>query len=384
MGLRWKGGRNFRPRPGVKSAGPGSQIPYAAQGDHPIRKQTLGGLIATGALATAGAIGAVVAAQGPTPTAPPPFLTGPIATPVPEFTRPPEAKISPYPSPYPVSTRPYIEATAQHTPASAAVPTPVAEKTPTPAGSPAGRLARLARQVDRSGWIRVSDPSSPLSVLVPPSYFGWFRTYNQLEGGGQVFELQVANLDLRSLPLSKEAQSSRKGVVGVLIQLYPNRPTPPGPPVPADPGAIYVTYEFCDGAGGQVAWSNSQYMTVVGNNSVLWTGNAVYPNSNLSYLPQEITSVFQWNETIQNWNFWYRGYPANFNTLPSGLQTGVRYLFYSTTANVMLAQANSTLFQVPPPNPWAGFYTVVGYKDVLWTGSSTYGPQAIVARLPSR
>jgi len=65
-------------------------------------------------------------------------------------------------------------------------------------------------------------------------------------------------------------------------------------------------------------------MTVVGNNSVLWTGNAVYPNSNLSYLPQEITSVFQWNETIQNWNFWYRGYPANFNTLPSGLQPGVR------------------------------------------------------------
>ena len=40
---------------------------------------------------------------------------------------------------------------------------------------------------------------------------------------------------------------------------------------------------------------------------------------------------------------------------------------------------------VPSPNPYARFYTVVGYKDALWTGSSTtYGPQEIAFRIPTQ
>ena len=43
-----------------------------------------------------------------------------------------------------------------------------------------------------------------------------------------------------------------------------------------------------------------------------------------------ISAIFQWNNGTQQFNFWFRGFPNNFQTLPTGVERG-RYYFFQVT-----------------------------------------------------
>ncbi len=58
-----------------------------------------------------------------------------------------------------------------------------------------------------------------------------------------------------------------------------------------------------------------------------WTGSA---QPNLAALPAAVTAVFRWNSTAQQFDFWFRGFPANFQTLTTGLNYGGYYFFQSS------------------------------------------------------
>ena len=45
-----------------------------------------------------------------------------------------------------------------------------------------------------------------------------------------------------------------------------------------------------------------------------------------------VSAIFQWNNGSQQFNFWFRGFPPNFQTLPSGVERGKFYFFQVTAA----------------------------------------------------
>jgi uncharacterized repeat protein (TIGR01451 family) len=70
--------------------------------------------------------------------------------------------------------------------------------------------------------------------------------------------------------------------------------------------------------------------------SAVWSGNdhpdtaqigASFLNTGPGVL---VSAIFQWNNASQQFNFWFRGFPANFQTLPSGVERG-RFYFFQTT-----------------------------------------------------
>ena len=143
-----------------------------------MRKRTLGGLIATGALATAGAIGAVVAAQGPTPVAPPPFPVGPAVTPVPEFTRP--AVVVRTPSALPTATP---RATPLPLPTLPTPNTADGKYPPTQLFLPRDNFdfGRLPA-VDTLSWTRATSPSGALSIALPTGWRSIFGVNYDVSG----------------------------------------------------------------------------------------------------------------------------------------------------------------------------------------------------------
>ena len=47
-----------------------------------------------------------------------------------------------------------------------------------------------------------------------------------------------------------------------------------------------------------------------------------------------VSAIFQWNNLVQQFNFWFRGFPQNFQTLPMGVERGKYYFFQVTAATL--------------------------------------------------
>ena len=62
----------------------------------------------------------------------------------------------------------------------------------------------------------------------------------------------------------------------------------------------------------------------------LWTGTA-RTLAQLNALTG-VSAIFGWNNSAQQFNFWFLGFPSNFQTLP-GLQPG-GYYFFQTSGGV--------------------------------------------------
>ena len=62
----------------------------------------------------------------------------------------------------------------------------------------------------------------------------------------------------------------------------------------------------------------------------LWSGNAK-TLAQLNALTG-VSAIFGWNNSSQQFNFWFLGFPSNFQTLP-GLQPG-GYYFFQTSGGV--------------------------------------------------
>jgi hypothetical protein len=93
------------------------------------------------------------------------------------------------------------------------------------------------------------------------------------------------------------------------------------------PAGQLVTIE--GSAGHQLAANQSSFNTVIGATGRLWTGGIVAPET----LPAGVSAVFRWKDETQSFQFWFRGFPANFNTLPPALGRGKFYFLQA--ANVV-------------------------------------------------
>ena len=117
--------------------------------------------------------------------------------------------------------------------------------------------------------------------------------------------------------------------------------------------------------------ARADFNVATGTFGQIWTGYAV-PTSNLdAAMPPAVTAVFQWNNSIQQFNFWFRGFPSTFNTLSAGLQPAGYYFFQASSfATVSEPGASPIQWPLPYPPPGNMFYTVAGANGVVWTGTS--------------
>ncbi len=91
------------------------------------------------------------------------------------------------------------------------------------------------------------------------------------------------------------------------------------------------------GSAGYVPPSPApSFTTDAGATGKLWAGGPLAPAD----LPGAVSAVFRWNNPSQNFQFWFRGFPDSFNTLPPALTAGEFYFLQS---------AGGTTVQVPVP-----------------------------------
>jgi CSLREA domain-containing protein len=121
--------------------------------------------------------------------------------------------------------------------------------------------------------------------------------------------------------------------------------------------------------------TDTSFPLVAGATGHLWTGDPV-PLAQLGSFVglraparafNVVSAVFRWENTSQQFQFWFRGFPDNFQTLQGGLQTGEFY-FFQSPGNTTVTVPNGTLFTVP--NPGQSFQTLSGATGQLWSGSA--------------
>ena len=109
-----------------------------------------------------------------------------------------------------------------------------------------------------------------------------------------------------------------------------------------------------------------------GATAQLWTGSLI-PTVSLDQtgvMPPEVTAIFQWNNSIQQFNFWFRGFPPSFQTLTPGLVPGGFY-FFQATGSAVVSVPNEGSYVLPPagPPPGNAFQSVPGATGQLWLGT---------------
>jgi hypothetical protein len=77
--------------------------------------------------------------------------------------------------------------------------------------------------------------------------------------------------------------------------------------------------------------------TTAGANGAVWSGephslDALDSCANIT----PVTAIFSWDNAAQQFNFWFRGFPDNFQTLTAGVERG-KYYFFQTPAGQTIA-----------------------------------------------
>ncbi len=111
-----------------------------------------------------------------------------------------------------------------------------------------------------------------------------------------------------------------------------------------------------------------------GATGALWTGSMLTAQANANpfsrgfdiELPSVVNAVFQWSNTNQSFEFWFRGFPLGFSTLVD-LHPGEFY-FFQSSAQATVAVPNPTSYTVPGPG---GNFTmsVTGAISKVWSGN---------------
>jgi hypothetical protein len=91
------------------------------------------------------------------------------------------------------------------------------------------------------------------------------------------------------------------------------------------------------GGGATLALSGSaNFQTVAGANGHIWSGGPHATNTLGGYGSiTPVTAIFSWNNGAQQFNFWFRGFPDNFQTLTPGIERGKYYFFQSPGGQVI-------------------------------------------------
>ncbi len=97
------------------------------------------------------------------------------------------------------------------------------------------------------------------------------------------------------------------------------------------PGGTIVTVP--NGTLYSVPGPGGSFPTSVGATGRIWSGSAVslaqMDDPAPPGLPAAVSAVFRWENSIQLFQFWFRGFPDNFQTLANGLVHGEHYFFQS-------------------------------------------------------
>jgi hypothetical protein len=82
------------------------------------------------------------------------------------------------------------------------------------------------------------------------------------------------------------------------------------------------------GTASLAASGTGSISTVAGANAAIWSGGPRATNT-LGTYPSitPVTAIFSWNNALQQFNFWFRGFPVNFQTLTVGIERGKYYFF---------------------------------------------------------
>ena len=120
----------------------------------------------------------------------------------------------------------------------------------------------------------------------------------------------------------------------------------------------------------------TQFASMTGTMAQLWTGAPVAVADLGSTLPVAVSALFHWDNTGQQFRFWFRGFPAAFQSL-SGLLTGGAY-FVQGSGNSVTAIPGGGTFVLPS----GGAVTLqTGVNGVVWSGTTT-APTALSVALP--
>jgi alpha-tubulin suppressor-like RCC1 family protein len=77
--------------------------------------------------------------------------------------------------------------------------------------------------------------------------------------------------------------------------------------------------------------------TTAGANGAIWSGTSHALDTLDSYANiTAVTAIFSWNNTLQQFNCWFRGFPDSFQTLTGGIEPG-NYYFFQTPAGQTIA-----------------------------------------------
>jgi hypothetical protein len=74
---------------------------------------------------------------------------------------------------------------------------------------------------------------------------------------------------------------------------------------------------------------------VTGATGRTWSGNAIAEATIESAIPSGVSAIFRWNDGGQSFEFWFRGFPAAFDTLDAGIEHGKYYFFQAATGTVV-------------------------------------------------
>jgi hypothetical protein len=122
----------------------------------------------------------------------------------------------------------------------------------------------------------------------------------------------------------------------------------------------------------------TEFSTVVGTQSQLWTGNPVQVGALESSLPAQVVAVFEWNSDGQRFDFWFRGFPSSFQTLSGGLRTGKNYFIQATgPGQVSIPGGESFVLAAGGDVSMPG-----GVNGLLWNGQ-VIGLEEIPTTLPA-
>jgi hypothetical protein len=127
---------------------------------------------------------------------------------------------------------------------------------------------------------------------------------------------------------------------------------------------------------------------IAGANGTMWGGSVLsaagQPSQFDAQLPGSVSAVFEWANAQQQFKFWFRGFPANFNTL-SSINGGGFYFFQANQVG-SLTVPNPGTFSLAGPGTASPVTTSAGATSALWQGTSwplTGGPHPIDT-LPSQ
>jgi hypothetical protein len=127
------------------------------------------------------------------------------------------------------------------------------------------------------------------------------------------------------------------------------------------------TSEFspCKGSSTSCPSDGSPIPLVAGTTGAVYCGPTFQLDLNPPQLPAAVSAVFAWRNTTQVFQFWFRGFPASFNTLPQ--VTEGQNFFFQSAGGGNIAQPG---FGPPLAGPGSESLTTItpGAQGAIWSG----------------